>query len=212
MSEEEPEKTVTEYLREILQKTAHRRAPYFQGIDRDSTESSVLESWIFARKDLLPRFVDVRHCNHGEDPPDFVLFDSEGGKHGLELTELVDQKLLERQLRGKPAWEVWSPQKLRQEVVSALRKKDGKLIRKWGRAPTGFASLTLLLHTDEALVNENVVEAFPETSLCSAIFTEVHLLTSPPPSNRAIPLSANPAEDSPSGCPLWIWPAYPTYS
>ena len=209
MGAEDQNKSLIEVIREIAGKTANRRAPYFIGWDQKSTEVSVLESWIIARGNSNPRFKKYRHCREGEDPPDFLLWDAEGRQYGLELTELVDQKLLERQLKGKPQGDPWGPEQLRSHALKAIANKDEKMIGKWGGVPYGCTFLILLLYTDEPLVDEaSVAEALPERKLCSAVFSEVHLLASPAPSTKGIPFDSRLEDFSPSGGLLWTWPTY----
>jgi len=91
------------------------------------------------------------------DPPDAVALSPTGAKIGIELVELVDQSLIERQKRNPEStqWRAWSREELREALRAKVARKDRakpELIR-------DLSEYWTVVHTDEpALTPETVTQ------------------------------------------------------
>ncbi|HEV7590995.1 MAG TPA: hypothetical protein VGO40_22985 [Longimicrobium sp.] len=97
----------------------------------------------------------------GSDPPDLLTNDG----IGIELTELVDEKEIQRALRIKRGqtdrlpYRDWSSLELRDALARRIREKDKTLIKQ----PASVKEFWLVIHTDEpALVPAGVAASLSE--------------------------------------------------
>jgi hypothetical protein len=81
------------------------------------------------------------------DPPDCIGIGLHGERVGFEVTELVDQATVERNLQGRSEWKEWGQQEFLAKLQSILNEKDRKQLR--GRP---YDKFVVVVHTDEPLL------------------------------------------------------------
>jgi hypothetical protein len=120
-------------------------APFFQWRP-DQKE----EEWDVVR-DLLKSMHAEGDCRYTQkvesvdgEWPDCVIRDSAGFQVGVEVTEFVDQKAVERCEKGENLIRTWNDEAVREKVAQILASKDGK-------AHHGglYGKVILVIHTDE---------------------------------------------------------------
>jgi predicted nucleotidyltransferase len=98
---------------------------------------------------------DVRQLvSRTQDPPDCE--GTVGNAHaGIEVTELVHRKSLERSLKGNMARFPWDQAKLA-EVIQTIIEKKGRDVQRWKGGP--YHRRMLVVHTAEPHLNQSAVE------------------------------------------------------
>ena len=136
----------------------HQRgyADFFDWPDKRQKELGVLSMFAEEFRKAGGRIYNEQLTEPGRDPPDAVAISQSGASIGIELVELVDQVLIEREKREKrPQWRAWSCEELRQALLERVAKKDrGKpaLVR-------DLSEYWAVVHTDEpALTPETVTQ------------------------------------------------------
>lgn len=141
------------------------------------------------------------------DPPDLKLHMPDGTRTGIEVTELVDAKAVERarhlrkqrgpqarvgQILADALWPDWSDERLDSALRGIIRKKNGKL----QAARANFDQVLLAIMTDE-----------PDIDMAKAARVAACLKASAPNIDRAfLILSYDPSADRvafPSGYPIF---------
>ena len=112
-----------------LRKNRRSYAPYwdFRG-DRAGTEVDVVNAWIQARfPNKCHNFVNYEHRGNPKDPPDVVVEDKARGRHGFEVSELVDSDTIrEFEKNSTLDWKQYSDTELVNLVKSRIQEKDNK--------------------------------------------------------------------------------------
>lgn len=171
-----------------LKRRPRRHASWFEWIDKPGKELGVAQEFAVALERVSGSVAE--HVELGGDPPDIVLSLQGGASINLELTELVNQKAIEAQLGGAPEYAAqifdWDNRKIASRIRERVQDKEMKC-----RALSSTsARLILLMHTDEMVLSEKVVqEALDEHGpIRSDVFDEIWLLFSYEPKNRIYPL------------------------
>lgn len=118
------------------------------------------------------------------DPPDCIGRLLNGEFVGFEVTELVDQKTIEINRRGRRVWKEWTRRELLAKLRKIVRNKDSKI---YHGGP--YTSIILVIHTDEPLLRPTDFDSV----LCDqAIFhckqiTDAYLLLSYNPGLKSYP-------------------------
>ena len=127
-------------------------AAFFDWSDKRQKEQCIL--MMFAES--LSKGGEVISDEHltERDPPDAVALSQTGAKIGIELVELVDQSLVERQKRDPEStqWRAWSREELRQALLTRVARKD--------RAQPLVHDLSeywAVVHTDESALTPELV-------------------------------------------------------
>lgn len=117
--------------------------------------------------------VDIKNA---EDPPDVKIVTNQGRTIGVEITELVDQKAIEYQIKNDPRYEErvlsWNHENTIEAITSIIEKKD-HLCRD---VPTYYNSIFLLIFTDEQRLISDTLKQYvderiwPETKNINEIF------------------------------------------
>lgn len=95
-------------------------------------------------------FNSVVARGRGNDPPDCEANLYEGGKLGIEVTELVDPAAIMAYKNGDTSQQAeWSEDKLIKAITHRLKAKDISTNLKGGP----YAQYALVIHTDEPLLN-----------------------------------------------------------
>ena len=82
-----------------------------------------------------------------EDPPDCIATDHGGNRVGIEVRELVSQKMIESNQKGKNELALWSSEKLVIEIGEILLEKDAK---DYKGGP--YSDIALVIHSDEPTI------------------------------------------------------------
>lgn len=136
-----------EEMREIREKVSRRgHAAHFDWRDKETKELGIVRTFL----ESAPLIYDAQVVQPNRpDPPDCIIVDRAKGKVGVEVTELVDQKAIERdasrprETQGSE-WPVWD-QGTFVDVLGRQIESKGN-----GRPHGGpFGEYVLLVHTDE---------------------------------------------------------------
>jgi hypothetical protein len=119
---------MNERLTAIL--SAKRRySSYFHfANDPAGTEVGVISDWVTARLGANQTYyVRSEHRKNPFDPPDVVLTDKDGGRHGFEVTELVDSETV-RGFQRKELCRLrnYEPQEFYDIIESRVREKSSR--------------------------------------------------------------------------------------
>jgi len=87
------------------------------------------------------------------DPPDVIAKTIEGATVGFEVRELVDQKAVELNERGKAVYRDWTDSEVVKEVQKIIDEKDSK---KYIGGP--FEKLIIVIPTDEPLLTVRLLK------------------------------------------------------
>ena len=100
---------------------------------------------------------DLRSRKQGEDPPDCEAT-LDGRVSGIEVTELIDQASLERNLRepNSPEYFDWDKTTFLAKLQERIDAKD----REWKGEP--YERRVLVIHTDEHVLDRDIVSRFLE--------------------------------------------------
>ena len=91
-----------------------------------------------------------------DDPPDVLLVSTSLHRVGVEVTELVDQKTLERHLgaSGLKDWAVWTSDTVAHRIVQLIEQKDRKLAARTGQ----FDEVFVAVFTDEPMITVELAQ------------------------------------------------------
>lgn len=121
-------------------------------------------------------FRDARHRGEGQDPPDCEAVSADGGRIGIEITELVDGRSIEAARLDKPYdWKDWKGV-LVPALEKLVRRKDKP--RDVNGGP--YSQYVLLIFSDEPWLERDYVElSFKEHTFdATALITRAFLLLS----------------------------------
>jgi hypothetical protein len=142
------EPTVMEYL-----KKKARHAGYWEGLSKPEKELHVVNDLLLAirhhdGREWITKLIPNPLTN---EPPDVIGVIGEGSRVAFEVTELVDQSMIERRARGQGVGKDWTCG----EVISRLQSKvDDKGRRSFSKKH--FASVFLVIHTAERELRASV--------------------------------------------------------
>lgn len=120
----------------------------------------------------------------GEDPPDVKVITAKGKTIGIEVTELVNQKAIEYQIKNDPRYheEVvsWTKDSFNEKLSNIISKKD----RLCKNVSKDYDELSLLIFTDEPKLDSDTIESYLEVGGRSHpnSFKNVYMLTGYEPS------------------------------
>jgi len=115
----------------------------------------------------------------GEDPPDVKVITSKGKTVGIEVTELVNQKAIEYQIKNDPRYyeEVvsWSKSSFNKKLSDIIFKKNILCENKGGN----YDELSLLIFTDEPELDSDTIKSYLEGADLGSPknFKNVYILT-----------------------------------
>jgi hypothetical protein len=136
-------------LEEFGKATRPHAPMYIWRGDKSLTEVSIVSNWLVARFENWPQhFPKFEHLNPPDDPPDVILTDIEGRKHGVELTELVHDATIRTRCAGNQTdCHVCTESELKMEIANIIARKSKKPFK---GGP--FESRILLIHTAEPFI------------------------------------------------------------
>lgn len=143
------EPAVMEYL-----KKKGRHAGYWEGMSKPEKELHVVNDLLLAIQQLEGRHLITKLIPNPltNDPPDVIGVTGEGSRIAFEVTELVDQSMIERRARGQAVGKDWTCG----EVSSRLQSKiDDKGRRSFSKKD--FGSVFLVIHTAERGLRPSVL-------------------------------------------------------
>ncbi len=180
-------------LREIgknLVEAARKQRPYagfFTWPNRDTQELGIARTFLaIAATSLGVTPQNLRSRGTGHDPPDCEFEDQTGRLIGIEITELVDQAMIQENIRqpgiGTAQWDV---NKLTARLEHRLRVKDTPDRLKGGP----YHQYLLLIHVDEPELPIDQLRALLTGVRFSAprLIDRAFILTSYDPRLRAYP-------------------------
>lgn len=105
-----------------------------------------------------------------DDPPDVLLLSTSGDRIGVEVTELIDGKTVERHRYSKKIgtnyscdWVVWTGDTVARAVVQAIEKKDRKLAERADQYDEVFVAIA----TDEPMITLELAQEALRNSAAS---------------------------------------------
>ena len=173
-------------LTDIVKLLATRRkyASFFEWIDKEGKELGVGEELL---KELNSsgtlQLSNLKTCT--PDPPDLTCENQLGELIAIEITEIVCEKAVRENQKGKDVFRVWHPGELQDEITNSLRRKD-KVSLNGGP----YKKLFVCLFTDEMMLTHEVVsKELARTSFGPfSQITDAFLLFSYQPSTQSYPV------------------------
>ncbi len=157
MVHDKSEETVTDQLLEQAKQKKRGYSDFFAWpVDRQLEEWGVVDSL----KESLEKanagfFNSLVARGRGNDPPDCEAVLYEGGKLGVEVTELVDPAAIMAHKNGNTDhWAEWGEKKLINSITRRLQVKDVSKNIKGGP----YDQYVLVIHTDEPLLSFDYVD------------------------------------------------------
>lgn len=119
-------------------------ASYFNWKDKEVKELNISS---YLANHMIGKGIVVTGITLGEDPPD-VVFETENGKIGVELVELVDNQAIQDQINKRTEYlerPEWTRERFVSEVNHLLNKKDNPS----KSMPGKYKEYVCLIHSDE---------------------------------------------------------------
>ena len=152
MDTDKPDENIlSQLLDQATQKKRGYSGFFSWPVDREMEELGIVDSL----KESLEKtnagfFNSLLARGRGNDPPDCEAMLFEGGKLGIEVTELVDAEAIMAHKSGNTNhWAEWSEQKLIESITRRLEKKDVSKNIKGGP----YDLYMLVIHTDEPMLS-----------------------------------------------------------
>ncbi|MEH0700685.1 hypothetical protein [Vibrio owensii] len=172
---EEQEKTL---------KLPRRHASFFETSSKTGKELSVAQSYF----QILESQSDEKlvSLSLAEDPPDVEILTDNKRRIGVEITELVNAKAIELQIKEhhKYVFELlsWNAEKFLKVLQSIISSKADKC----GSVSDKYDELTLLIFTDEPMLTSETMKTYLDGASFtdSEKFSSIYILTSYEPSNK----------------------------
>jgi hypothetical protein len=155
------------YLRVMLAKK-RKHDSYWKWSDRLVEERGIASEIL---REAGENVAGMRSLERGQDPPDCEAT-LDGRFSGVEVTELIDQRALEQNLRQpeSPVYFDWDKPTFLAALQSRIDAKD----RAWKGGP--YERRVLVIHTDEFVLDRDTVSRFLEgTRFRSTFITDVFL-------------------------------------
>jgi len=178
------EKATEDYLAK-RKAMVRKHADFFETPDKTTKELLVTQS--------LFQMLEVETKDHlvsislAQDPPDVAVVTSLGKNVGVEVTELVNEKAIGLDIKGKRLQYLkeilsWNTETLTQKIQHIISTKA----QKCEKLPDGFDELVLLIFTDEPRLNASTIEKLIKETTFSDIevFQGVYILTSHDPKRQ----------------------------
>jgi len=130
------------------------------------------------------REVELEYCS--SDPPDVVAIEHDSKKIAIEVTELVSEEAIKKQINGKSKEYLteilsWNKEKVVDNIDKIIVRKNELFSKCFGQ----YDSSMLLIHTDEIDIQFEKLYEYLETYNCPKnSFNEIFLFTSYDPRMR----------------------------
>lgn len=143
---------------ERLKKLKRKHANSFDWYDKPGKELGITNDFIVQ----IEKLENITFSNYGlgDDPPDIVLERDDGTKVGMEITELVNQKAIEKDIKRDPTYVEeylsWDREKTINNISSIIQKKDNLC----DRVAMLYEEIILLIHTDEPRLDSDTLKSY----------------------------------------------------
>lgn len=123
------------------------------------------------------------------DPPDVTALLADGRRLGIEVTELVNQRAIESQIRGLPRYQQDVIRFGTSRAVVELRRILAEKERKLAAVRGDYDGLALLVHTDEPMLKSDNFRPVAAEFACEVteIFAWMYLVFSYEPQHQGCP-------------------------
>ncbi|MEO6244639.1 MAG: hypothetical protein ABIQ12_04310 [Opitutaceae bacterium] len=165
-------------LREILRRERSYASFFAIAGDKQGTEVGVVSDWVVSRfEDGGSCFVTWEHLENPRDPPDLVLTDREGRRHGIEVTELVDGPTISAHATNtSDEFKEYDEPELHRLITKRVARKVNHKFKEGT-----YASRTLLIYSDEPSIAEgagiDILSHLPKVQL--SYFDEIWFVLPP---------------------------------
>jgi hypothetical protein len=146
------------WLVELAKAVAKQRgyADFFDWPDKRQKELGILQTFVESARTLGLVLSNPILVEPGKDPPDAWAELPGGQRVSIELTELVDQQLVERQKRtGEAQWRAWTAAQFSSRLQQIIANKDPGLTNT--RTPAAY---WLVIHSGEPSLSAALVAEF----------------------------------------------------
>lgn len=143
---------------EKLKKLKRNHANFFDWYDKPGKELGITNDFIVQ----VEKLENITFTNYelGDDPPDIVLERDDGTRVGMEITELVNQEVIEKDIKKDPTYVEgylsWDREKTIRNISLIIRKKDVLC----ERAVNKYEEIILLIHTDEPRLDSETLKSY----------------------------------------------------
>jgi hypothetical protein len=145
---------------EKFKKLPRTHANFFNWHDKEIKEIGIGQDFFQKLEELTGEYlVGIKNA---EDPPDVIIKTNSGRCIGVEITELVDRKAIEYQIKNDQRYAErivhWSRENTIQKITEIIENKD-KLCRS---IPLHYDLLVLLIFTDEPRLTSDALNQYVE--------------------------------------------------
>jgi hypothetical protein len=162
---------------EKLKALQRNHASFYNWHDKEIQELGIAQDFFQKLEEISnDKLVSIKNA---EDPPDIGVVTKSGRNIAIEITELVDQKAIEYEIKGDSRYServvAWNKENTIEAVTNIINKKDTLC----ERVPKEYDTTTLLIFTDEPrLTSDNLKEYLKETKWPDTNhINEVYILT-----------------------------------
>jgi hypothetical protein len=177
----------------LLEAIAKRRgyADHFDWHEKSAKEWGIVQTFKEElERDHGPLITSgVQHPGGGENlPPDYQLTTHTGERWAIEITELVNQKAVERTKRGQDVVALWPDDELIAKFRAIVSRKDKP------KNVKGYDRYLLLVHVDESMLPaERLSAVLGAVTFETHLINEIYVLVSYDPSTQRYPMLKLPA-------------------
>lgn len=145
---------------EKLNKLPRTHATFFSWHDKEIQEIGIGQDFFQKIEKITGEY--LVGINNAEDPPDIMVKTNSGRCIGIEITELVDQKAIEYQIKNDQRYSErvvhWNRENTIHKITEIIEKKD-RLCR---NLPLHYDLLVLLIFTDEPKLTSDILSQYIE--------------------------------------------------
>lgn len=154
-------------------------ASYFHfGGDKQGTEVGATRDWLAALyADGPDHFASLEYRENPNDPPDVVLVDTKGARHGVEVTEFVDGRMISAHIKNHETdIKEYSEAEFRTLVLDRITTKAGVPFK-----DTTCVSKRLIIYSDEPffICGDGVLFLSRFTHVSQTFFDEIWFIIPP---------------------------------
>lgn len=104
---------------------AREYADFFDWPDKRCKERGIAGEFVAAlEREGGPKIISAKGSEPGNDPPDCMMVTETGERWGVEITELVSQKAIEKVQRGENVYAPWPDAVLGDRLCKMVARKD----------------------------------------------------------------------------------------
>ena len=169
----------------IDKKKRRKYAGFFEGGTKEQKELFVSQEWLNT-SGIDNEYNESTLSLVDDQWPDCQIETNSGDLCGIEVTELVDQEVIQLNERGKDVYRLWTSVEVIEAITERLQTKNNKI--HGGK----YSKMIVLIHTDEfeILFNEYNEAVSNHTFKNMENIDEAYLLYSYDPGHKNYPVSA----------------------